>query len=140
MDTANLPQTKVKVQTYHNVYIYTAHRLWIAYALAASCAIVAVALGLYTIVATGASYSNEFSTILRVSGHAHLDHEVSQEAADGRDPLPEYLAKATFTVIKVDETALSLAEQKVTATADCQLLSPGEERSSDIRHSYSSPL
>jgi hypothetical protein len=115
--------------------VYTARRLWIAYALAASCATIAVALGLYTIVATGASYSNEFSTILRVSRHAHLDKEVSDGAADGRDPLPKYLAKATLTVVKQDETDSSLEEQKPAATASYQLLSPGEERSVGTRGS-----
>jgi hypothetical protein len=134
-NTAKLPQTKVTVQTYHSVYVYTARRLWIAYALAASSAIVAVAIGLYTIVSTGTSYSNEFSTILRVSRHAHLDHEGSQGAADGRDPLSKYLAKATLTVVKQDETDSSLAERRSTATASYQLLSPGDERSFDMRGS-----
>jgi hypothetical protein len=97
------PQTKVTVQTYHNVYVYTVRRLWIAYALATAGAIVPVALGLYAIFATGASYSNEFSTILRVSRRAHLDKDVSDVAANGRDPLPKNLAKATLTVFKQEE-------------------------------------
>jgi hypothetical protein len=127
-DRAKLPQTKVTVQTYHNVYVYTARRLWIAYALAASCATIAVALGLYTIVATGASYSNEFSTILRVSRHAHLEKEVSDGAADGRDPLPKYLAKATLT----DSSSTG---RKSAVAASHQLLSPGEGRSFGTRGS-----
>ena len=117
------------------MYVYTARRLWIAYALAASCATIAVALGLYTIVATGASYSNEFSTILRVSRHAHLEKEVSDGAADGRDPLPKYLAKATLTVVKEDESDSSSVGQKSAVTASHQLLSPGEGRSFDTRGS-----
>jgi hypothetical protein len=87
--------------------VYTVRRLWIAYALATLGAAVPVALGLYTIFATGASYSNEFSTILRVSRRAHLDKDVSDLAADGRDPLPKDLAKVTLTVfVKQDETEL----------------------------------
>jgi hypothetical protein len=82
-------------------------KLWIAYALATLGAAVPVALGLYTIFATGASYSNEFSTILRVSRRAHLDKDVSDLAADGRDPLPKDLAKVTLTVfVKQDETEM----------------------------------
>jgi len=84
--------------TYHNVYSYTHRRLWITYGVALLCATVGVALGLHAIVAGGASYSNEFSTILRVSRHAHLDHEIAQCDAAGRDPLPKYLAKATLTM------------------------------------------
>jgi hypothetical protein len=87
--------------------VYTVRRLWIAYALATLGAAVPVALGLYTIFATGASYSNEFSTILRVSRRAHLDKDVSDLAADGRDPLPKDLAKVTLTVfVKQDETEM----------------------------------
>ena len=134
-DPAKLPQTNVTVQTYYNVYVYTARRLWIAYALAASCATIAVALGLYTIVATGASYSNEFSTILRVSRHAHLEKEVSDGAADGRDPLPKYLAKATLTVVKEDESDSSSTGRKSAVAASHQLLSPGEGRSFGTRGS-----
>lgn len=84
--------------------MYTVRKLWIAYALATLGAVVPVALGLYTIFATGASYSNEFSTILRVSRRAYLDKDVSDVADDGRDPLPEDLAKATLTVFKQDES------------------------------------
>jgi hypothetical protein len=84
--------------------VYTVRRLWVAYALATLGAAIPVALGLYTIFATGASYSNEFSTILRVSRRAHLDKEVSDVAADGRDPLPKDLAKVTLTVFKQDES------------------------------------
>lgn len=115
--------------------MYTASRLWIAYTLAASCAVIAVALGLYTIVATGASYSNEFSTVLRVSRHAHLDQEVSQGAASGQDPLPKYLAKATLTVNKKEESVVSLADQKTGTVASYELLSSGEERSFSTRDS-----
>ena len=89
--------------TYHNVYQYTRRRLWITYGVSLLCATVAVALGLHAIIAGGASYSNEFSTILRVSRHAYLDHEVAQCDAAGTDPLPKYLAKATLTIAK-DET------------------------------------
>ena len=76
--------------------MYTSLRLWVAYALATLGAAIPVALGLYAIFATGASYSNDFSTILRVSRRAHLDKDVSDKAADGRDPLPKDLAKATL--------------------------------------------
>jgi hypothetical protein len=93
-----LPKTPVASATYHNVYSYTRHRLWVTYGVALLCATVAVAIGLYAIIASGASYSNEFSTILRVSRHAHLDHEVARRDAAGRDPLPKYLMKATLTM------------------------------------------
>jgi hypothetical protein len=124
-DTASLPQTDVKVRIYHNIYVYAARRLCIAYSVALACATIVVALGLYAIITNGASYSNEFSTILRVSRHALLDHEVSPGATDGRDPLPEDLAKATLMVVKKYETDSSSVEQQSAAAANDRLLPPG---------------
>jgi hypothetical protein len=100
---ARLPTTPVASETYHNIYSYTRRRLWIAYGVSLLCATVAVALGLHAIFASGASYSNEFSTILRVSRHAHLDYEVARSDASGRDPLPKYLAKSTLMIAKDEE-------------------------------------
>jgi hypothetical protein len=107
---ASSPTTPVWSETYHNVYSYTSRRLWVAYGVSLLCATVAVALGLHAIFAGGASYSNEFSTILRVSRHAYLDYEVARDDATGRDPLPKYLAKSTLTVAK-DEEAPTLGRQ-----------------------------
>jgi len=132
-DTANLPKTKVNVQTYHNVYVYSARNLWIAYAFVITGATIAVAIGLYTIFTTGAWYSNEFSTILRVGRHAVLDKEVLPDAADGRDPLPEYLAKATLMVVKPEKIELSLVQRTSAATASSHLLASGEEGSLGTR-------
>jgi hypothetical protein len=132
-DTANLPQTKVKVQTYHNVYVYEARKLWIAYGSAILFATFAVALGLYTIVATGASYSNEFSTILRVGRHTHLPEGVSPRFDDGRDPLPKDLAKATLTVVRQERIDSPLVEQEPATTESYELLPTGEESSYGTR-------
>ena len=130
-DTANLPQTKVKVQTYHNVYVYEARKLWIAYGSAILVATFAVAFGLYTIVATGAFYSNEFSTVLRVGRHTHLPEGPTFD--DGRDPLPKYLAKATLTVTRQERIDSPLIVQEPATTESHELLPTGEGRSSDTR-------
>ena len=42
-----------------------------------------------------ASFSAEFSTILRASRAAELSAEIRDGDASGKDPQPEYLAKAT---------------------------------------------
>jgi hypothetical protein len=102
-DAANLPQTEVASETYRNVYVYTRRRLCTAYGTAILVATVAILLGLHTVFTVGASYSNEFSTILRVSRHAHLSREVTYEDATGQDPLPKYLAKTTLTITKSDD-------------------------------------
>jgi hypothetical protein len=66
--------------------------------VAIACASVAVCVGLYIIFSTGASYSSDFSTILRAARGAVLSNEVTPSDADGRDPLPRYLAKTSIAV------------------------------------------
>jgi hypothetical protein len=56
----------------------------------------------------GASYSNDFTTILRVSRCANLDHDDIDPNDDGRDPLPDPLAK----------TVLNLSMRTPSATVD----------------------
>ena len=51
-----------------------------------------------TIIASGATYNNSFSTILRVARAAELSTEVKSQDLDGRSPLPAYLATATVSV------------------------------------------
>lgn len=144
---ASLPKTPVASEDYHNVYSYTRQRLWIAYGVALFCATIAVALGLHAVFASGASYSSEFSTILRVSRHAHLGHEVVQCDATGRDPLPKYLAKTTLTITKdeveteedEEEDVAAIRRQESTAsTMSYHLISPGEERLSGTQGPHAS--
>lgn len=120
-------------ETYHNVYVYASRRLWIAYSIAATSAIAAVIIGMYTIVVTGASYSDDFSTILRVSRHAHLDNEVAVADGNGRDPLPEYLANTTITVARdaeIGEEGPAFTERDTTTTTSSQRLLSGEDQPS----------
>ena len=59
-------KTDVSVTTFFNIYNYHWQRLVLAYGIAISVTFMTVILGLYTIINTGSSYSNKFSTILRV--------------------------------------------------------------------------
>ena len=133
-DTTNLPLTQVTSETYHNVYRYAMIRLWTAYGLAIACATAAVALGVHTIVTSGSSYSNEFSTIVRVSRHAHLGHEVDSCDASGRDPLPKYLKRTTFKLSgESDVESTDLDVKKVTPPASYQRIPHTEQDSSHAR-------
>lgn len=101
-DAAALPQTTIASETFHNVYVYTARRLWISYVVPLLCASTAVALGLHTIFTSGASYSNQFSTVLRVARHSQFDHEVDLNDEIGRDPLPKHLARSRLTMASMN--------------------------------------
>jgi hypothetical protein len=47
--------------------------------------------------ANGASYTTNFSTILRTTRYAQLDVDVLAKDIDGEDPLPKYLAKTKIS-------------------------------------------
>ena len=84
--------------TTQNVYVYAAKKLWIAYGLAALLTTGSVIIGILTIFANGASYSNEFSTVLRIARAAELSIEIQESDLGGENPLPSYLAKATVMI------------------------------------------
>lgn len=52
-------------------------------------------LGLAVIFTSGESYSQKFSSIFLFAKGATLNHETDPAHESGRDPLPEYLAKAS---------------------------------------------
>lgn len=111
-DPKTLPLTQVLSYDYHNVYIYASRKLWLAYGIAIAFATAIVALGSFAIVRNRASYSSDFSTILRTSRNADLDHEVEESDRTGHDPLPSYLQKTTVVFL------LSPDADKETATAN----------------------
>lgn len=80
--------------TYHNVYSYARFTLWLSYGLAILVAGLAVLIGLFCISLNGASFSHDFSTVLRTTRNAELSVEMKDEDNRGRDPLPKYLADA----------------------------------------------
>lgn len=90
--------TKVTKISYQNIYVYTRHKLWLANGIAIACASTAVAIGLYTILSTGTSYSSDFSTIIRVARGSTLSEEVDPSDTDGKDPLPDYLKRSSISV------------------------------------------
>lgn len=48
-------------------------------------------------VSSNASYSTDFSTIVRATRHADLSVNIHSLDAGGQDPLPRYLARAVMT-------------------------------------------
>ncbi|RSM02832.1 hypothetical protein CEP52_007730 [Fusarium oligoseptatum] len=83
--------TEVAFSTMHPVYIYARNRLWLAYGLGIACSTLIVCIGMLAIYMNGASFSNTFSTLLRLGRGASLSSEIEKVDLDGRDPLPEYI-------------------------------------------------
>lgn len=89
-----LPPVNVTFHAYHNIYVYSAMKLWIAYGIAIFVALILSSLGLFAIVVNGASYSNNFSSALRFARGAFVSKETNDEDPVGRDTLPVYLSTA----------------------------------------------
>lgn len=80
--------------SYNNQYEYDRTTLWATYAVAIGISIMSVMAGTYVVLTTQASYSNSFSTFLRVSHNIHISREVRLEDTSGRGSLPKDLADA----------------------------------------------
>jgi hypothetical protein len=91
------PPTNVSFVTYQNTYVYSAAKLWLAYGLAILFAFLATMVGLMSLYINGSSYSNTFSTVMRITRDAQLSVEISKEDGTGANPLPAYIANATIS-------------------------------------------
>lgn len=85
---------QITLHNVHDVYVYSAARLWLAYGIAIFFAVMASVIGLRALFATGASYSQDFSTVLRIGRGALMSTEVKDGDTDGKDKLPKYLEEA----------------------------------------------
>ena len=86
--------------TLHNEYVYSQLQLRLAYGIAIALAAVAFAIGLFSIFMKQASYSDNFSTFFCTAAGAQASAELFIRDTDGRDPLPEYITKATVTFMR----------------------------------------
>lgn len=91
--------TNVTVEGYENIYRYDVAILWIAYGLSIFFALLGVIAGFIALWLNGASYSDSFSTVLRVSRTAELSVDVQRKDGMGSDPLPRYLENARLDLI-----------------------------------------
>jgi hypothetical protein len=94
------------------VYSYGRLAFLIAYGFSIIFAALAVTAGMMTIIMNGTSFSNDFSTILRVRRSAGLSMEVKDGDTTKSDPLPRYLKHACIGV------GPSTATRQMTEKAD----------------------
>lgn len=107
------PPVNVTFHDYTPTYVYAVKTLWLAYGIAIFVALIGVVVGICCIMSNGASFSNEFSTILRTSRAASVNVNIEQEDADGKDPLPKYIDEAHVVFTGgIWREALTRAEQE----------------------------
>ena len=90
--------TDVLIETYENVYSYDSVTLWIAYGLSILFTLLTVMAGIGALFLNEASYSDNFSTMLRINRTAEISAEVRERDGSGRDPLPKYLKHARLNI------------------------------------------
>ena len=117
------------------VYVYTKSKLILAYGLAIGVSIIGVLIGLYAMITDGIAYSANFSTILRTSRYAEMTTPVDLADADGRDPLPDYLAKSKVSFLRRDP---GLIEDVQTIEVTTQ--EKAFDTKSRLLNSYSEPI
>ena len=97
------PLANVTTTVSHNIYVYSSNKLWLAYGIATAPTAVAVTQGLFVMYSSGASYTSNFSTVMRSTWSAELSVDPLQAGDDCRDhPLPRNLARVT---VKLPATA-----------------------------------
>ncbi|GAB7365597.1 hypothetical protein MBLNU230_g6666t1 [Neophaeotheca triangularis] len=114
------PPTNVTFGEYHNVYEYSAGKLWLGYGVAIAVATLAVIWGFSITWSSGAFYSNNFSTIFLAARNAEIDHDTAYSS--GQDPLPKPLSRASVRFDQMPSPDENDREDPKQATAHTTLL------------------
>jgi hypothetical protein len=125
-------QATVTTTKVYNVYTYAQRTLWLAYGIAIAVTTLSVAAGSIALVLNGASFSNKFSTIVRVGRAAHLTEEISGNDGDGTEPLPKHLAISRLLMrARGDKSMSSGSDESEMASQNVQethlLTTPGDD-------------
>lgn len=86
----------ITLRNFHNVYVYSATKLWLAYGLSILFTLVATAIGFWALVTEGASYRDNFSTVFRIARGADVSVAMNEEDLDGNDPIPAHVKNASI--------------------------------------------
>lgn len=84
--------TNLAVFSPQTQYIYQPRNLWLAYGLAILFAIIGSILGFIALMINHASFSNSFSTVLRVTQNPALFDIIQYTETSGAEPIPKQLA------------------------------------------------
>ncbi|KAF1809491.1 hypothetical protein P152DRAFT_403231 [Eremomyces bilateralis CBS 781.70] len=93
--------TNLTIFSPQNIYVYQPRNLALAYGLAVGFSILGVLAGFVAVVANGASYAFDFSSILRVTRNPELTNAVQADVTNGAEPLPSHLAKTKMRVLPI---------------------------------------
>ena len=114
----------VTISYTRNLYSYSQKNLIVSYSTALSLALLASIAGCVTIFLNGASYTQKFSTVLRMT--MGLEQVVTENDRSGADPLPKYLSRARVDLGRVGEATVEM--KRVSEMAGERSAMIGKER------------
>ncbi|XXH04541.1 hypothetical protein Hte_010958 [Hypoxylon texense] len=85
------PEPLMTTTPYHNIYVYSAPILLTAYGITVCFAFLCVDIGIFTSIRSDASYTTNFSTILRVAYGAAFSGSLTEADTSEKDPTPKYV-------------------------------------------------
>jgi hypothetical protein len=86
------PLTNATIQNFLPTFVYHPRILLIAYGTAISLSMLCLVCGLAAIYSNGVTYTNNFSTIVRMTRDKRFDSCIeNEEDTSGADPLPEHI-------------------------------------------------
>ncbi|USW49231.1 hypothetical protein Slin15195_G025500 [Septoria linicola] len=103
-ESSLLAPAKVQVvqHLYGNVYSYASDKLWLAYGIAIGVCVLNLVIGMLSVVRTRASFTDNFSTIVRVARNASIEADMHEDSLPGKDPLPKRIGNAGLYVRKAE--------------------------------------
>lgn len=99
----------VTYHKYHNIYVYSAWKLWVPCGIAIGLAFLTISSGFITMIRSQAAYSDNFSTVLRAARGSKLSEHIRTEDMKGQDPSPKYLQKSHIWLPGSEESAQALS-------------------------------
>ncbi len=91
-DNSSMTDVNATSLFFRSDYVYESEALIIAYAISNIISLLCVGIGIYAIYKNGASFTNNFSTIVRVTNHLDLEESIEEKDRAGSDPVPRHLA------------------------------------------------
>jgi hypothetical protein len=85
------PYINVTLVTFSNVYTYSADLLWLAYGMAIGATIISIITGFITVSVNNGSYSDGFSTVLRIASNISLSRPLQFDETTGKQPTPDHV-------------------------------------------------
>jgi hypothetical protein len=113
--SSSSPITNVTIYTSYNKYVHSPGRLWLACGIAILVSSISVTTGCTTLLGKGLSYSNDFSSDMRVTRSREIDALVAPEDRVGNDPLPDHIKKGQLYLTASAAAALDAERQTLLA-------------------------